>query len=261
MTDILETIVENKKVELDDTRKLVPVSLLMEMAAEMLPARDFKKALKAGGMQIIAEAKKASPSRGLLCPDFDPARLAKAYEANGAAAISVLTESRFFLGKLDYLKEVKAATGIPVLRKDFITDPYQVYESRAAGADAILLIAAILERSSLSELLALSSGMGMDCLVEVHNEQEIEAALSCGAGIIGINNRDLKTFITDVSVTTRLRRLLPPDITVVSESGINGKAEIDILRDNHVDAFLIGEALVKAADPGARLREMRKLLQ
>jgi indole-3-glycerol phosphate synthase len=260
MTDILDTIVKNKQAELEQTKRQAPVSELIEIAAGMHPALDFKKALKAGGIQIIAEAKKASPSRGLLCPDFDPVKLAKTYEENGAAAISVLTESQFFLGQLEYLKKVKAVTGIPVLRKDFIVDRYQVYESRAAGADAILLIAAILAPGQLAELLDLSRRTGMECLVEVHNESEIEQAVSAGADIIGINNRDLKTFITDINVTCRLRRLLPQNVAVVSESGINGITEIDILRQNNVDAVLIGEALVTASDPGTRLREMRKLL-
>jgi len=212
-------------------------------------------------MQIIAEVKKASPSRGILCSDFRPVQLAGIYKQNGAAAISVLTETEYFKGSLEYLSDIRQNVNIPLLRKDFIVESYQVYEARARGADAILLIAAILSTGQLAELLDLSRELGMDCLVEVHNENEVKQALAAGAEIIGINNRNLKTFVTDIDITCRLRELIPQNIVVISESGIHGKTEIDKLKQHHINAILIGEALVTADDTAAKLREMRKLLE
>ncbi len=261
MADILNQIVEHKKAELEITKAAIPLSTILDRVHSLPPTRNFKKAITAGPMTIIAEVKKASPSKGIICPDFDPLRLAEAYDRNGAAAISALTESKFFLGKLEYLQAIKARVTIPVMRKDFIIEPYQVFESRAAGADAILLIAAILDENELARLLKLAGEIGLYNLVEVHDEAEAAKAAKCGAGIIGINNRNLKTFVTDIEVTRRLMSYLPSGITIVSESGISGRTEIDLLKQCSVNAMLIGEALVTAADPGAKLKEMRKLLK
>jgi indole-3-glycerol phosphate synthase len=261
MPDILEQIVEYKKAELEKTKAAMPLSRLVDRVRSLPPTRNFKKAITAAPMTIIAEVKKASPSKGIMCPDFDPLKLAEAYDRNGAAAISVLTESQFFLGRLEYLEAIKAKVKIPLLRKDFILEPYQVFESRAAGADAMLLIAAILNENELARLLKLARETGLACLVEVHDETEVQKALRCGADIIGINNRDLKTFVTDIEVTLRLRSLLPAGVIAVSESGISGKTEIDLLKRCGVNAILIGEALVTADSPDARLKEMTKLLR
>ena len=202
--------------------------------------------------------KKASPSRGLLCPDFDPVRLADTYTSHGAAAISVLTDPRF-QGELVHLSRIKksgASRQAPVLRKDFIFDPYQVHEARAAGADALLLIVAILTPAQLSELLALSQRLAMRCLVEVHDESELDLALGAGAEVIGINNRDLRTFQTDLSVTMNLAPRIPTGRILVSESGINSQDHLGQLAAVGVNAVLVGEALVTAADVAAKVREL-----
>jgi indole-3-glycerol phosphate synthase len=215
--------------------------------------------LSSPGTGIIAEVKKASPSKGVICHDFDPVKIARISATSGASAISVLTEGKYFMGCLAYLKNIRDDLGSkhpPLLRKDFILEPYQVYESRANGADALLLIAAILTPDTLKELLDLSHELGMECLVEVHNETDIDKALSAGAVIIGINNRDLKTFEVDIRVTERLRPLIPPDRLVVSESGIRGRDDMQKMKEWDVNAVLIGEALVSAPDIGARMREL-----
>ena len=220
---------------------------------------DFAAALRGDGIQLIAEVKKASPSRGVIRHDFNPAEIAYIYASNGASAISVLTESTNFQGSLKHLKTIRTAledNGLPLLRKDFIYDSYQVYESRACGADALLLIVALLDPQQLAGLLRLSHEMGMACLVEVHNEAEVEAALSSGAGIIGINNRNLNTFAVDLAVTRRLRPLIPPDRTVVSESGIKNRSDIARLREWGVNAVLVGESLMSAPDIAAKMREL-----
>jgi len=229
------------------------------MIAEQPPALDFASALSGNRISLIAEVKKASPSRGVIRPDFNPAEIAGIYAANGAAAISVLTEPGYFQGSLSYLGDIKKALDNnvkPLLRKDFITDPYQVYESRAYGADALLLIVAILTPELLAELLRLSRGLDMHCLVEVHNEAEVKIALGSEAGIIGINNRDLKTFSVDLTTTRRLRPLIPPDITVVSESGIKSRDDMEKVRDWGIDAVLIGESLMSAPDIAAKMKEI-----
>jgi indole-3-glycerol phosphate synthase len=232
---------------------------LEERIGQQEPPRDFAAAIKKGaGVRLIAEVKRASPSRGLLRPDFDPVALAQTYAAGGAAAISVLTETSYFQGSLDHLTVIRAAVALPLLRKDFIFDPYQVYESRAHGADALLLIVAILSREQLGELLSLSHGLGLSCLVEVHCQSEVESAVASGARIIGINNRDLATFEVDIDTTRRLRPLIPRDRIVVSESGISGQNDVHKLQTWGVNAMLIGEALVTAADIPARLKELTR---
>jgi indole-3-glycerol phosphate synthase len=230
---------------------------LKERAAGRKPL-DFAAALRGDGLKIIAEVKKASPSKSLLCPDFNPVKLAKIYAENGAAAVSVLTESNYFQGSLDYLEDIRNAVSIPLLRKDFIFDEYQIYEAAAYGADGVLLIAAILEKKKLVAFLSLCKALHLSALVEVHNEEELIKALSAGAEIIGINNRDLNTFKTDIDTTRQLRTLIPEGHIIVSESGINNAADIVMMKDCQINAVLVGEALVTAKDIPAKLRELRQ---
>ena len=258
MANILEEIVAAKRQELALQKKSVPLSALRESSATQPRPLNLSGALMAGGIRLIAEVKKASPSRGLLCPDFDAVRLARIYARNGAAAISVLTDPRF-QGEIDHLAQVKqtgASQRVPVLRKDFIFDPYQIYEARAAGADALLLIVAILSIQELRGLLALSAELWMQCLVEVHDEAELQAALDAGAEIVGINNRDLRTFTTDLAVTERLAPLVPRGKIVVSESGISNQDHLRRLGKYRVNGVLVGEALVTAKDVGEKVREL-----
>ncbi|MDY6908287.1 MAG: indole-3-glycerol phosphate synthase TrpC, partial [Chloroflexota bacterium] len=219
---------------------------------------DLTSALRGDRVRLIAEVKRASPSRGVLRPDLDAVAIARTYAQSGAAAISVLTESTHFQGRLEHLRQVREAlgAGVPILRKDFIFDPYQVYEARAYGADALLLIVAILDDGVLGELRSLARGLGMVCLVEVHDEQELTRALASGAEIVGINNRNLETFAVDLETTRRLCPLVPAGKTVVSESGIRERADIDLLEKWGVHACLVGEALVTAADVAAKVREL-----
>ena len=254
---ILDDIVADKKRELARVSVEVPLSELQTPISHQAPPLDFIGALRGGGVSIIAEVKKASPSKGLLCPDFDPVALARAYVEGGAAAISVLTEVDYFQGSLQYLDDIRKAPGIekmPLFRKDFIFDPYQVYEARAYGADAVLLIAVILEDSQIDSLMALAHRLGMQCLIEVHDTAELERVLQTGAQIIGINNRDLRTFEVDINTTGRLRAMIPPDRIVISESGVSRRRDIEKLREWGINAALIGEALVTADDVVARLR-------
>ena len=258
MPSILDKIVAAKREELAEARRAAPLADVQRMAAEREAPLPLRDALSTGGIQLIAEVKKASPSRGLLSPDFDPVRLAGTYVANGAAAVSCLTDPRFQgeLAHLSAIKESGASERAPVLRKDFIFDPYQVFEARAAGADGILLIIAILEPTLLRELLETAHSLGMQCLVETHDEGELETAVAAGAEIIGINNRDLHTFSTDLAVTRRLAPLAPPGRVVVSESGIFTRDDLGLLEAVGVNAALVGEALVTAPDVGAKVREL-----
>ena len=258
MPNILDEIVAAKRQELLLQKQAVPLDALQQAIDGQPRPLNLSGALLGGGVRLIAEVKKASPSRGLLCPDFDPVRLADAYAANGAAAISVLTDPRF-QGELAHLARIKttgASRRLPVLRKDFIFDPYQVYEARAVGADALLLIAAVLSPREMEELLELSHRLWMQCLVEVHDENELQAALDAGAEIIGINNRDLRTFTTDLAVTRRLSPLVLRGKLIVSESGISGPEDLRQLAQDRVNAVLVGEALVTAPDVGAKVREL-----
>jgi len=255
---ILDRIVSQNLEALEYKKRRLSMAELQRLASEQPPALDLASALRGDGIQLIAEVKKASPSRGIIRPDFDPVEIAKIYAGNGAAAVSVLTEARYFQGSLDHLKNIRKALpdAIPLLRKDFIVDPYQIYESRTYGADSLLLIVAILEPERLQELLGISHELNMSCLVEVHNEAEVEIALKSQAKIIGINNRDLNTFEVDIAVTKRLRPLIPPDRIVVSESGIKERTDIEKLRQLGIDAVLIGESLMSASDIAARMREL-----
>ena len=257
--DILKKIVDVKRVEVERLRSEAPISQLEARIAAQSPPLNLAGALLGESVRVIAEVKKASPTKGLLRPDFDPAALAAAYVENGAAAISVLTNADHFQGSLDHMAAVHGVVnrlGVPVLRKEFIFDPYQVYEARAYGADAILLIVAMLTPLQLKALSDLARSFWMQCLIEVHDEQELRQALDAGAEIIGINNRDLHTFTTDLEVTERLAPMVPGSKIVVSESGIGDRK--DVLRVKHAGAHavLVGEALVTARDVGAKLREL-----
>jgi len=256
---ILDEIVAAKRQELNRSRLELPLSELKDRILEQAPPLDFAGDLKGDAVSIIAEVKKASPSKGILRPDLNPVELARTYAENGASAISVLTEVNYFQGSLQYLTDIKSDAGIrgiPLLRKDFLFSPYQVYESRAFGADAILLIVAILTDGQLAPLLSLAHELGMQCLVEVHDCSELAGALQTDARIIGINNRNLHTFAVDIATTEQLCPLIPRDRIIVSESGIRDKEDIQRLRKCGVNAVLIGEALVTADDVAARLREL-----
>jgi indole-3-glycerol phosphate synthase len=253
----LDKIVADKLEELGQRQEAIPLPELEAAIEEKPLPLDLAVALRGDSLRLIAEVKRASPSKGVLNPTLDPARLAQTYVQCGAAAISVLTESRYFLGSREDLEAVKnALPDVPVLRKDFILEPYQLFEARAWGADALLLIAAILDDAKLTELLSLSHELGMQCLVEVHNEEEVVRALACDARIIGINNRNLDTMKVDLNVTKRLRPLIPTDRIVVSESGIKERGDIEKLQEWEIDAVLIGEALVTADDVPAKIKEL-----
>ena len=254
---ILDTIVAAKRLELEQQKEAISLSTLRQWCDVAPAPSGFGKALSSDGVSLIAEVKKASPSRGLLRADFNPVELATTYADAGASAISVLTDSHF-QGELTHLSEVKLALGraTPVLRKDFVFDPYQVYQSRASGADAILLIVAMLEPEQLSDLFALGTKLSLDCLVEVHNEEELETAVSVGAQIVGINNRDLHTFHTDLAVTARIAPQVPAGKIIVSESGIGGPHHLAQLGELGVHAVLVGEALVTSDDVGAAVRHL-----
>ena len=256
MRDILTKILEEERASVEQLKARVP----LESFRDELPppaASSFRKAITASDVNIIAELKKASPSRGVLTESFDPPSLARTYAAGGAAALSVLTEERYFQGHPRYLTQAKEATGLPVLCKDFIVDPYQLYYARRIGADAVLLIVRAHTRASLGEFIALAREIGLDALVEVHREEELEIALSAGADIIGVNNRDLSDFRVDLGISERLAGSIPDSVVKITESGIFTPADVARLWKAGYSAFLVGEALVKAADPAALIRELR----
>jgi indole-3-glycerol phosphate synthase len=255
---ILDEILAVKRSEVADAKGRVPPAELARRAAAQPPPRGFRRALLAGGPgpRVIAELKRRSPSKGEIRRDFDAAAIARAYEAAGAAALSVLTDERFFGGSLAVLETVRKATRLPLLRKDFVIDAYQIDEARAAGADAVLLIAAVLAAEELGRLRAHALGLGLDVLVEVHDEAELDAAKGAGADLIGINNRDLRTFVTDLGVTERLARRVPQGALVVAESGIFGPEDVARLERAGAAAFLVGESLMREADPGHALRRL-----
>ncbi len=255
---ILDLIIEKRKIRLKAEKEALPIEALRQAAEGSREKRaGFKAALKKSGISIIAEIKKASPSKGLIRSDFDPLKIAREYEQAGAAAISVLTEEDFFQGKSEYLKQVKRLVGIPVLRKDFIFDSWQVWQSAYLGADAILLIAALLSTEELKSLRLLAGSLGMDALVEVHGSEELNEALESGAEIIGINNRNLKTFDVDIRTTGKLIGDIPPGITIVSESGIDSAADIEHLNSLGADAALIGESLMRAKSINGKMKELK----
>jgi indole-3-glycerol phosphate synthase len=259
----LENIINNKRAELVHLKREQPLHLLKERISACTPLRDFKGALTAPTpgedtttTRIIAEVKKASPSKGIIREDFNPVELACTFEANGAVALSVLTDKKYFQGNIDYLESIKRATALPLLDKDFIIDPYQIYQARIYGADALLLIAAILPDDLLLDYLALTDHLGLSALVEVHTLDELKRVLPMNVSIIGINNRNLTTFQVTLETSLELLNYIPEDTIVVSESGIESKKDIISLRERGIDAFLIGEALMKERDPGKKLREL-----
>ncbi len=258
MPTILDRIIETKLCEIATAKAAVPEAELQRQIANRPPARDFRAALhRSGQITLITEVKKASPSAGVIRADFDPVAIARTYEAHGAAAISVLTDVEYFQGRLKYLTDVKAAVGLPVLRKDFIIDRYQLLEARAAGADAVLLIAECLPGDQLSALQREATALGLHTLVELHDAEQLPRVLDCGATVIGINNRDLRTFTTRLEHTLELLPKIPADRTVVSESGIKTHADLVTLGTAGARAVLVGESLMRAADIGAALDALR----
>jgi indole-3-glycerol phosphate synthase len=253
---VLGRIVEARRAEVARRRRIVPEAVLRIAATKAEPARDFAGMLCRDTINVIAELKKASPSAGLLREQFDPASLARALEAAGAAALSVLTEENSFQGALSHLRDARAATTLPVLRKDFIVEPWQVWEARAANADTFLLIVATLAPAALVSLLELGRELGMEPLVEVHTREELDAALAAGARMIGVNNRNLHTLEVSVETSLELIESIPGDCIAVSESGLRSAEDLARLRRAGFDAFLIGERLMREADPGAALRRL-----
>ncbi|MGA2367248.1 MAG: indole-3-glycerol phosphate synthase TrpC [Dehalococcoidia bacterium] len=256
---ILHDILAHKKAELAENMSKCGLDEMISLAEHEARALDLFAALAGHSVKLIAEIKKASPSRGVIRRDFDPVEIAQIYAANKVAAISILTDSHFFEGSLNCMNNVRDALGDnrpPLLRKDFIFDPYQVYESRLYGADSLLLIAAAVIPPVLEELINLSRFLHMEPLVEVHDEEDLDAALTCGAKIIGINNRDLNTFQVNLGITARLRPLVPQDRLVVSESGISTRRHIDMMRELHINAVLVGEALMSEPHIEAKLMEL-----
>jgi len=260
MPDILEKILATKRQEITAAKQREPLEVVREAAEWAPPARDFTGALRAkiaaGRAAVIAEIKKASPSKGVIRADFHPAEIAASYEKGGATCLSVLTDRQYFQGAPEYLKAARDACALPVLRKDFMIDPYQVYEARAMGADCILLIVAALSLEQMRELEALAHALGMAVLVESHDGEELEAALQLQTPLIGINNRNLRTFETRLETTLDLMEDIPADRIVITESGILTPAGVALMRAHEVDAFLVGEAFMKAPDPGAELARL-----
>lgn len=258
MSTILDKIVANKRREIEEARSRVPLAELQRRLAQAPPVRDFRRALEqAGGVQIIAEVKKASPSAGVIRADFDPVAIARTYARHGAAAISVLTDAPFFQGDLKYLTAVRAAVTPPVLRKDFLLDFHQLLEARVAGADAVLLIAEILEGPELGRLLREALALGMQALVELYEAQNLPRVLDSGARLIGVNNRDLRSFVTRLEHTLELATRVPADCCLVSESGIRTRQDVLRLQAAGVRAVLVGETLMRAPDIGVQLDELR----
>ena len=257
---ILEKIIARKRERLEEARAREPEAALRRRASDSPTPRDFAAALRGEGVRIIAEIKRRSPSAGLIREDVDPATLAKAYHCGGADAISVLTEQDFFDGRLAYLKAVRQSCPLPILRKDFLFDPYQLYEARACGADAVLLIVAALQDGQLKELHDVAAEQGLAALVEVHDDRELERALDAGARIIGINNRDLRTFQVTLETSMRLAPTIPADRVIVGESGIREPEDIRRLAAAGVGAFLIGEQFMRAANVAAEVRRMKGAL-
>jgi indole-3-glycerol phosphate synthase len=260
MSDILQRILTRKREEIDARRALMPLVEMQERAAVADPPRGFVAALAAriaaGEPAVIAEVKKASPSKGILRPDFRPADIAQSYAAGGAACLSVLTDIDFFQGADAYLQQARGACALPVLRKDFTIDPYQIHEARALGADCILLIVAALDDDALVHLSTLAHSIGLDVLVEVHDAAELDRALAADVQLIGVNNRNLRTFETRLETTLELQARVPPDRLLVTESGILAPADVARMRAAGIHAFLVGEAFMRAADPGTELRRL-----
>lgn len=256
---ILHTIATHAKERVAEAKKELPETLLKEQALGMNTNTGFpfEKALASGDIAFICECKKASPSKGMIAEDFPYLAIAKSYEEAGAAAISVLTEPKWFLGRNDYLREIAAAVSIPCLRKDFTVDDYMIYEAKVLGASAVLLICSLLDTETLRHMIALCDSLGLSALVEAHDEQEIRSALSAGARIIGVNNRNLKDFTVDIGNSGRLRRLVPPEVLFIAESGITSAEDVEKLRMANVNGVLIGETLMRAENKKQMLQMLR----
>ena len=258
MTDILEKIIENKRTRLSKKKQKIPLNVMKDRAnkTEFMP-RAFKRAIsKPGGISVIAEIKKTSPSAGVIVEDFNPVSIAVEYDKAGADAVSVLTEEDFFSGSMEILHKVRNVFSGPILAKDFFIDEYQIYEARAHGADCILLIMKIVDEKTLHDFIEIARNLGMDCIAEVHDESELDKAVRSGAGIIGINNRDLENFSVDLKTTERLCKLVPTDRVLVSESGIKSRRDVEYLSSLKVDAILVGETLMQCSNIPAKLREL-----
>ena len=258
--DILKKIIKRKEQEIDTRVKLKPIEQIIELIKDTSPVRGFVDSMKArlanDEPAVIAEIKQASPSKGLICEEFIPAEIAKSYQAGGASCISVLTDIDFFKGSDAYLRQARAACDLPVIRKDFIIDPYQVYESRMMGADCILLIVSVLDNMKLNQLYSLARTLGMDVLIEVHDEEELLRSLPLEADLVGINNRNLRNFDTSLHTTIDMLHQIPEGQIVVTESGIHKTDDVTLMRDNNVNAFLVGEAFMRADDPGVALNQL-----
>lgn len=256
---ILDEIIEKRKIQLEYEKAKISFNEIKEKAlSSTFQTKDFKKALSGKNLSVICEVKKASPSKGLIRPDFHPLKIAKEYESAGANAISCLTEEYYFKGSSDYLKEISYNVNIPILRKDFIIDEYQIYEARVIGASAILLIAAVLDEETMMRFYKLAASLSLQSLVEVHNESELQKALNIGAEIIGINNRNLKTFEVDLNTTGNLASLIPDDKLIVSESGIKDNSDMKTVHSLGASAVLIGETLMRSDDIANTLKELRE---
>lgn len=257
---VLSSIIRDKAAEVAARQSQVSVRELKSQIAQAEPPRGFRRRIleftSARQMAVIAESKKASPSKGVMRESYDPASIARSYEQNGAACLSVLTDRKYFQGSLRDLELARSVCKLPALRKDFIIKPYQIYESRAHGADCILLIVAVLTRTELQKLGALAAELGMDVLVEVHTDAELQTAIELPHDLIGINNRDLRTFKTSIDTSIRLRKRVPEDRIVVSESGIHHKGHVQRLRSNGISACLVGESFMRSADPGLQMASM-----
>ncbi len=254
---ILDDIIAYKKQELAETKRRTTIVEVKSRIADAGPVRGFEQALSGSGeIPLIAEVKKASPSQGVIREDFDAVAIAKTYEESGASCISVLTEKKYFQGSLEYLAQIRKAVKLPLLRKDFIIDEYQIYEARAAGADAILLIAACLDKNHIADYLGIARELGLGVLVESHTYKELDRSLLAGASLVGINNRDLGTFAVGLQTTLDLLKDIPDDRTVVSESGITTREDVIMLQQAGVDAILVGESLMREKDIGKKVKEL-----
>ncbi len=258
--DILRTIIDHKRTEVAAARQHTPIDLLRRQAETAAPPKAFVTALASAAAAkkpgVIAEVKKASPSKGVIRENFDPVAIAASYSAHGATCLSVLTDQKFFQGHDDYLRAVREAVDLPIIRKDFIVDEYQLYEARAMGADCVLLIVAALDIMQLTNLNQAARGLGLDVLIEVHNTEELKAALSLKPRLIGINNRNLKTFHTSLNTTLDMLEAIPGDVTVVTESGISSKQDVATMLEHEVYCFLVGEAFMREDDPGVALENL-----
>ncbi len=261
MGNILDELADYARLRVAEARKKKPLEEIRNEAESLGPGEQpfrFEKALSEGGeIHFICECKKASPSKGLIAPEFPYLDIARQYEAAGASAISVLTEPKWFLGSLDYLKEIAGTVKTPCLRKDFTVDPYMIYEAKLAGASAVLLIAAILDTDTIAQYLEIADSVGLSAIVEAHDEAEVASAAAAGARIIGVNNRNLKDFTVDIHNSIRLRKLAPSETVFVAESGIRTPEDVETLRQNGVNAVLIGEQLMRAESPAAELARLR----